>query len=72
LVDLSESNPRGRTPLNNACSWGNVEKGADPNGQDHTGLTPLWCVPSFECSWCGDISAELAYVYHGRQYNNSI
>jgi hypothetical protein len=49
---IAASIPHGRTPLHNACLWGNVtnldfvelllEKGADPNAQDHsTGLTPL-------------------------------
>ena len=41
--------PQGRTPLHHACSWGYVtnldfvelllEKGADPNFQDHLGMT---------------------------------
>jgi hypothetical protein len=45
--------PLGRTPLHSACNWGNVtnldfveillEKGADPNSQDHQGLPPLMC-----------------------------
>jgi hypothetical protein len=42
---------RGDTPLHKACHWANVtnldflelllEEGADPNAQDHDGLTPL-------------------------------
>jgi hypothetical protein len=50
------SNPEGKTPLHNACYAGNVtnldfvelllEAGADPNSQDHLGLTPLfWTNP---------------------------
>jgi hypothetical protein len=45
--------PGGRTPFHNACNWSNVtnldfvefllEAGADPNAQDHLGLTPLMC-----------------------------
>jgi hypothetical protein len=45
------STPYGRTPLQTACSWDNVTnldfieymltEGADPNAQDHEGLTPL-------------------------------
>jgi hypothetical protein len=45
--------PQRRTPLHNACLFVSVtnldfvkyllEKGADPNAQDHTGLTPLMC-----------------------------
>jgi hypothetical protein len=45
------SNPGGKTPLHHACCGGNVtnldfvelllEEGADPNSQNHLGLTPL-------------------------------
>jgi hypothetical protein len=45
------SNPQCETPLHDACYYGNVtnldfvelllEKGADPNVQDHKGMTPL-------------------------------
>jgi hypothetical protein len=47
------SSPNGRTLLHMACSWYNVtnldfvelllKEGADPNAQDHLGLTPLMC-----------------------------
>jgi hypothetical protein len=50
-VNVVVSNPRGKTPLHNACYGGSVtnldfvelllKEGADPNSQDRTGLTPL-------------------------------
>jgi hypothetical protein len=46
-------NPRGGTPLHNACYTGNVtnldfvqlllKEGADPNSKNHLGMTPLMC-----------------------------
>jgi hypothetical protein len=51
------SRPDGATPLHNICSAGNVtnldfvellvKKGADPNAQDHYGLTPLMYTAKF-------------------------
>jgi hypothetical protein len=49
--------PLGKTPLHDACHGGVVtnldfvelllEEGADPNAQDHEGLTPLMCTTKF-------------------------
>jgi hypothetical protein len=48
--------PQGDTPLHNACNGNKVtnldfvelllKKGADPNAQNHMGLTPLMCTTS--------------------------
>jgi ankyrin repeat protein len=46
-----------------------LEVGADPNAQDHQGLTPLM-VHTPDMPRCGQISAELAY--HGHEYYHSI
>jgi hypothetical protein len=72
--------PEGETPLQKACYAGNVtnldfvefllEVGADPNTQDHLGLTPLMFASPLAPGRCSQIPAELAY--HGRQYYHSI